>query len=890
MAHPATVTRHTLDNGLRVVLADHPGAHGAAVSVHYGVGFRSERPGEAGLAHLFEHLMTQDSHRPMPAAKLNAALGLGGTAGATTHPDHTDYFQWVPGFALDAVLHWEADRMRRPRFTAAGLRAQLVGVAAEITRHRDTRGGLPWPVLPGVLFSAHANAHDGYGDVTALAGTTLQDCHAFFAAHYAPGNAVLTVRTDLSAAHAEGLTARLAHHFADVPARAHRPRPDLSEPHPDADRLRYLDAAGEGPDTAVLGYRLPDPVTERRAYLAHMVLAEALRAPLPGAEASGRPPADSAACGYFAPLAARDPDTLILVGRDAEGAGGRVSDRVDTALDAIADGAAAPALLASARRAAFHHTRALSCPVEVCRALGRFELLYGDAGQALDVGRRLAAVTPDEVAAAAAGLRRAHRAVLTVHHRAPKSAVRTGTTPSPGQESGPGAGPAHGHRREPSCDPGDSFVHLPWTATDPAPQSLDVVEHTPRQGLRVVAARHRDARATEVRLRVDVPHARHGHRVRLATALRAPVDPNGLRCAPRAVVRGTAVEISAALPRAALATWLDRLGSVLAAFAAAAAADPPPLPDVGDHALEHYLRSPGNAPAPWDGPDLDLVCVGDADPEEVAAAVDGSWAHLPTGPSKRTPAPPEPAPGSVLVHAPSATAPATAPSTAAAAGTGRLALWAPLPERVPDPPALHLALALANGAASFRHGEVRGAAAAPVALTGRPDPRGVSPAGTFTGVETVAGRPAVFLAAVFPADRGRTALDHLCRELGPPPGTAPETGTGDRAAACDLLGGRLTLAFDDPAGLADLLASWTGVPPADLPALPGHLREVGPADLARVRRELWCGGGFSGAVSTEDDAVALGRLTSNLIPLAQKGTHDSGTHADRALGGPRAGR
>ncbi|HWS33872.1 MAG TPA: insulinase family protein, partial [Actinoplanes sp.] len=52
-----------LGNGLRAVLAPDAEAGAAAIAVSYGVGSRSERPGQSGYAHLLEHLMFQGSAR-----------------------------------------------------------------------------------------------------------------------------------------------------------------------------------------------------------------------------------------------------------------------------------------------------------------------------------------------------------------------------------------------------------------------------------------------------------------------------------------------------------------------------------------------------------------------------------------------------------------------------------------------------------------------------------------------------------------------------------------------------------------------------------------------------------------------------------------------------------
>lgn len=110
----AGLDRFTLPNGLRVLLQHQPGIPRAAVSVHYGVGFRSEPPGREGFAHLFEHLMFRGS-ASLPGGRFyDHVHRLGSRANGTTHQDYTDYYQVAPAEALEQALFAEADRMRAP--------------------------------------------------------------------------------------------------------------------------------------------------------------------------------------------------------------------------------------------------------------------------------------------------------------------------------------------------------------------------------------------------------------------------------------------------------------------------------------------------------------------------------------------------------------------------------------------------------------------------------------------------------------------------------------------------------------------------------------------------------------------------------------------------------
>ena len=51
----------TLENGLRVVIAEDHVAPVLSIAVNYDVGSRNERRGRTGFAHLFEHMMFEGS-------------------------------------------------------------------------------------------------------------------------------------------------------------------------------------------------------------------------------------------------------------------------------------------------------------------------------------------------------------------------------------------------------------------------------------------------------------------------------------------------------------------------------------------------------------------------------------------------------------------------------------------------------------------------------------------------------------------------------------------------------------------------------------------------------------------------------------------------------------
>ncbi|MGH3797900.1 MAG: M16 family metallopeptidase [Pseudonocardiaceae bacterium] len=413
--------RETLPNGLRVVLAPDRSTPVVAVSVHYDVGFRSEPEGRTGFAHLFEHLMFQGSESLEKLAHFRYVQSSGGIFNGSTHPDYTNYYEVLPAAALDRALFLEADRMRAPRITAENLRNQVDVVKEEIRLNVLNRpyGGFPWITLPPVLYDTFPNAHNGYGDFTELEAATVDDCAAFFDAYYAPGNAVLTVAGDIDVA----ATVELVHrHFDDVPSRPVPSRPSFAEPPPDRERRHSLPDLLAPLPALGIGYRLPDPVADLEIYLAHEVLAAVLSDGDSSRLEQRLVHTDelvtdiNAGCGLFAPLDARDPDTFTITAThpctvEAQ----RVLAATDEEIARIAKEGPEPDELArvTARWAASlyrEHDRLRSRTLSI----GAFELLRGRAELVAELPAMVAAVDPEQVASAAAGLAPDSRAVLII--------------------------------------------------------------------------------------------------------------------------------------------------------------------------------------------------------------------------------------------------------------------------------------------------------------------------------------------------------------------------------------------------------------------------------------------------------------------------------------------
>jgi len=116
--------KYTLDNGLEVVLHQDKSDPIVAVAIQYHVGSNREVPGKTGFAHLFEHMMFQQSENVGQDEFFRKIQGSGGTLNGGTSNDGTTYYEVVPKNALEMVL-WLDSIVHIMQFSTVALSMSL---------------------------------------------------------------------------------------------------------------------------------------------------------------------------------------------------------------------------------------------------------------------------------------------------------------------------------------------------------------------------------------------------------------------------------------------------------------------------------------------------------------------------------------------------------------------------------------------------------------------------------------------------------------------------------------------------------------------------------------------------------------------------------------------
>lgn len=247
-----------LENGLRVLLLRDPAAPVFAYQTWFRVGSRHERPGKTGIAHLFEHLMFNQTES-LPPGEFDRQFELqGGNTNAATWVDWTYYQDDLPASELELAVRLEAERMHRLVVQERQVETERgVVISERRLRVEDDVDGFMSEELFRLAFTEHPYHWPTIGWMRDIENITLDDAIAFYRTYYAPNNATVVIAGDFEEHRALSL---IATHYSGISRQIIPVAPAVVEPPQTAERR----AAYKKPvltDKLLVGYKAP-PFTD----------------------------------------------------------------------------------------------------------------------------------------------------------------------------------------------------------------------------------------------------------------------------------------------------------------------------------------------------------------------------------------------------------------------------------------------------------------------------------------------------------------------------------------------------------------------------------------------------------------------------------------------------
>ena len=248
------IAEYQLENGLQILLFPDPSSPKVTVNLTVFVGSRHEGYGEAGMAHLLEHMVFKGT--PTFTNIPGELQERGAEFNGTTWLDRTNYYETMPASDdnLEFAISLEADRMVNSFIKAEDLASEMTVVRNEFERGENSPQRVLMQRVTAAAFEWHNYGQTTIGNRADIERVPVDNLRRFYQRFYQPDNAMLVIAGKFDAKKA---LATVEAHFGALP----RPTRELDrtyteEPAQDGERMVTLRRVGDVPLGAVM-YHIP---------------------------------------------------------------------------------------------------------------------------------------------------------------------------------------------------------------------------------------------------------------------------------------------------------------------------------------------------------------------------------------------------------------------------------------------------------------------------------------------------------------------------------------------------------------------------------------------------------------------------------------------------------
>lgn len=197
---PFKVSRHTLDNGMKIVVVPYDSPGTVAYYSVVRTGSRDEvEAGHSGFAHFFEHMMFRGTDK-YPSDKYNDLLKrMGADSNAFTMDDQTVFHMVGPSAELATMMDMESDRFKSLKYSEDAFRTESQAVLGEYNKSVSNPFEPMVEKAHDLAFEKHTYKHTTLGfiaDIKAMPGY-YEYSKQFFQRFYRPENVTLLVVGDV---------------------------------------------------------------------------------------------------------------------------------------------------------------------------------------------------------------------------------------------------------------------------------------------------------------------------------------------------------------------------------------------------------------------------------------------------------------------------------------------------------------------------------------------------------------------------------------------------------------------------------------------------------------------------------------------------------------------
>lgn len=271
------ITEYQLDNGLKLLLFPDGSRPTVTVNMTVLVGSRHEGYGEAGMAHLLEHMLFKGTPTYPNATK--ELKDRGASPNGSTWYDRTNYYETLNATDdnLEFAIRFEADRLMNCFVRREDLLSEMTVVRNEFESGENSPANLLDERMRSIAYIWHNYGKTTIGNRSDIERVPIENLQDFYKRYYQPDNVVLIVAGKFDEPQALNLVQQ---HFGSIP----RPERKLNttyteEPPQDGERRVELHRVG---DVGIVQAMYHIPSGSHPDFAALQILGSVLSAPPSG--------------------------------------------------------------------------------------------------------------------------------------------------------------------------------------------------------------------------------------------------------------------------------------------------------------------------------------------------------------------------------------------------------------------------------------------------------------------------------------------------------------------------------------------------------------------------------------------------------------------------------
>jgi len=184
--------RHTLSNGVRVLMEEMPTMRSVSFGIWVKTGSRNETARNNGISHLIEHMLFKGSEKYSAQQIAEIFDGIGGNVNAFTSKEYTCYYFKVLDSHLPIAMDVLADMFFRSRMDPDELEKEKGVILEEIAMYEDTPDDYVHDLISEAAYPDHSLSFPILGREPVLSRITVDDIRDYMRQHYHVRNIVIS--------------------------------------------------------------------------------------------------------------------------------------------------------------------------------------------------------------------------------------------------------------------------------------------------------------------------------------------------------------------------------------------------------------------------------------------------------------------------------------------------------------------------------------------------------------------------------------------------------------------------------------------------------------------------------------------------------------------------